>query len=75
MTHFITKYKNRKLYSLTTKGYVTLTSLTNEVKQGNHFEVTCHESGSDLTQLTLMQCVATLKLSQGELLSLIKGTQ
>jgi polyhydroxyalkanoate synthesis repressor PhaR len=53
----IKRYPNRKLYDTDAKRYVTLEELAALVQQGTDVHVVDHESGEDLTNLTLTQIV------------------
>ena len=49
----IKKFKNRKLYSKTTKGYVTLNYLVDKIKRNESFQVVEHGTNNDVTAKTL----------------------
>ena len=51
----IKRYSNRKLYDSEAARYVTLDELGDRIHQGEDISVVDHESGADLTALTLMQ--------------------
>lgn len=53
----IKRYPNRKLYDTEAKTYVTLDQLTALIQQGTELQVTDHETGEDLTNLTLTQII------------------
>lgn len=59
----IKKFKNRKLYSKTTKGYVTLTYLVDKIKRNESFQVVEHGTNTDITAKTLKQALTTVELS------------
>ncbi|MCB0045333.1 MAG: polyhydroxyalkanoate synthesis regulator DNA-binding domain-containing protein [Caldilineaceae bacterium] len=53
----IKRYPNRKLYNTESKRYVTLDEITELIQAGNNVQVIDHESGDDLTTLTLTQII------------------
>lgn len=53
----IKRYPNRKLYDTEAKRYVTLDEIAEMVRQGSDVRVTDHESGEDVTSLTLAQII------------------
>lgn len=53
----IKRYPNRKLYDTEAKQYVTLESIAEMIRAGEDVEVIDHESGDDLTSLTLSQII------------------
>jgi polyhydroxyalkanoate synthesis repressor PhaR len=53
----IKRYPNRKLYHLEAKQYVTLQQLAALIQAGQEVVVTDHETGEDLTNLTLTQII------------------
>lgn len=53
----VKRYPNRKLYDTEAKRYVTLEELTLMIRTGNDVQVIDHESGDDLTTLTLTQII------------------
>lgn len=53
----IKKYANRRLYDTSTSAYVTLSHLSELVKQGVDFEVRDAKSGADLTRSVLTQII------------------
>ena len=53
----IKRYPNRKLYDLEAKKYVTLDEIALIVREGQDVQVVDHESGDDLTNLTLSQII------------------
>lgn len=60
----IKKFKNRKLYSKTTKGYVTLTYLVDKIKRNESFQVVEHGTNLDVTAKTLRQALTSVELSE-----------
>lgn len=60
----IKKFKNRKLYSKTTKGYVTLTYLVDKIKRNESFQVVEHGTNLDVTAKTLKQVLTLVELSE-----------
>jgi polyhydroxyalkanoate synthesis repressor PhaR len=53
----IKRYPNRKLYDTEAKSYVTLDQITQLIRNGEEIQVVDHESGEDLTNLTLTQII------------------
>lgn len=53
----IKRYPNRKLYDTEAKRYVTLENIAQMIQQGEDVLVIDHESGEDLTNLTLSQII------------------
>jgi polyhydroxyalkanoate synthesis repressor PhaR len=53
----IKRYPNRKLYDTEAKSYVTLEQITQMIRNGEEVQVVDHESGEDLTNLTLTQII------------------
>lgn len=53
----IKRYPNRKLYDTEAKRYVTLDSIALMIQQGRDVQVIDHETGEDLTNLTLSQII------------------
>lgn len=53
----IKRYPNRKLYDTEAKRYVTLDNITQMIQQGQEILVIDHETGEDLTNLTLSQII------------------
>jgi polyhydroxyalkanoate synthesis repressor PhaR len=53
----IKRYPNRKLYDTEAKRYVTLEEVAELVRHGQEVRVTDHESGEDVTSLTLAQII------------------
>ena len=53
----IKRYPNRKLYDTEAKRYVTLDELAGLIQAGADIQVIDHESGEDLTNVTLTQVV------------------
>lgn len=51
----IKRYSNRKLYDSAAARYVTLDELGDRIRAGEEINVVDHESGADLTAMTLMQ--------------------
>ena len=49
----IKRYPNRKLYDTEAKRYVTLDSIALMIQHGRDVQVIDHETGEDLTNLTL----------------------
>lgn len=53
----IKRYPNRKLYDTEAKRYVTLETITQMIHDGQDVQVVDHETGEDLTNLTLSQII------------------
>jgi polyhydroxyalkanoate synthesis repressor PhaR len=53
----IKRYPNRKLYDTEAKQYITLDQIAEMIRAGHDVQVTDHESGEDLTTLTLSQVI------------------
>jgi polyhydroxyalkanoate synthesis regulator protein len=66
----IVKYKNRKLYSRTSKRYVNLTDIKEMVQEKKTVVVTDF-NGSDITSVTLAKVVALTDASVNELETII----
>jgi polyhydroxyalkanoate synthesis repressor PhaR len=56
-TVLIKRYPNRKLYNTDAKRYITLDSIAELIRDGYDVEVRDHESGEDLTGVTLSQII------------------
>lgn len=55
MTITIKRYANRKLYDTAAKKYVTLDGISHLVSEGQNVQVVDHETGEDITAVTLTQ--------------------
>ena len=53
----IKRYANRKLYNSQTKAYVTLEEIANLVRAGEDVCIIDHDSGADITTMTLAQVI------------------
>ncbi len=53
----IKRYPNRKLYDTNAKRYITLESISDLIVEGYDVEVKDHETGEDLTSVTLSQII------------------
>jgi polyhydroxyalkanoate synthesis repressor PhaR len=51
------RYSNRKLYDTESRQYVTLDEIGEMIQQGQEIKVIDHESGADITALTLAQII------------------
>jgi polyhydroxyalkanoate synthesis regulator protein len=60
----IKKFKNRKLYSKTTRGYVTLNYLVDKIRRNESFQVVDHVTNEDITTNTLKQALILVNLTQ-----------
>jgi len=56
-TVLIKRYPNRKLYNTDAKRYITLDTIADLIRDGNDVEVRDHETGEDLTGVTLSQII------------------
>ena len=54
----IKRYPNRKLYDTKAKQYITLEGISVLIQSGEHIQVLDHETGSDLTAVTLTQIIS-----------------
>ena len=64
----IKRYPNRKLYDTAAKAYVTLDAIADMVRAGEDVQVVDHETGEDLTTVTLSQIILELEKKQGHAL-------
>ena len=55
--HRIKKYANRKLYNVTTKGYVTMDDIAELVQSGEEITIIDNATGKDITQEIVSQLV------------------
>ena len=53
----VKKYGNRKIYSETTGSYVTMLELSDFVAEGRRVQVTCDQTGKDLTVESLARAL------------------
>lgn len=60
----IKRYPNRKLYDTEAKRYVTLEQIAQMIREGAEVSVVDHESGDDLTSLTLSQVILEMEKRQ-----------
>jgi polyhydroxyalkanoate synthesis regulator protein len=60
----IKKFKNRKLYSKTTKSYVTLNYLVDKLKRNETFQVVEHGTNLDITAKTLRQALSVSDVNE-----------
>ena len=65
----IKRYPNRKLYDTAAKRYVTLDELATQIQEGADVHVVDHESGEDLTNVTLTQIVLEQQKKSSSFLS------
>jgi polyhydroxyalkanoate synthesis repressor PhaR len=56
-TRIVKRYRNRKLYDINTSSYVTLSGVMDMVKSGHEVRVIDHETGQDITSVTLAQII------------------
>ena len=73
--HNLVKYKNRKIYSKTTKSYVNLDYIANLIKTKTPFTVTSKESGDNRNITTEIKATAIGELlkSDAELLNKVSS--
>jgi polyhydroxyalkanoate synthesis repressor PhaR len=64
----IKRYPNRKLYDTEAKQYITLDGIADLIRQGEEITVIDHNSGEDLTALTLTQIILEQEKRQSGLL-------
>jgi polyhydroxyalkanoate synthesis regulator protein len=69
----IKKFKNRKLYSKTTKSYVTLNYLVDKLRNKESFQVVEHGTNLDITSKTLKQALVTVDLTDDVIKKIILG--
>jgi len=69
----IKKFKNRKLYSKTTKSYVTLNYLVSKLRNKELFQVVEHGTNADITSKTLKQALVTVDLTDDVIKRIILG--
>jgi len=67
------KYANRKLYCPSLKRYMTLSELSDNIKDGLDIEVIDHQTKKDITIDTLKQTVLLSILTKKQLIDLIKN--
>lgn len=60
----IKRYPNRKLYDTEAKRYVTLEQISQMIREGAEVSVVDHETGDDLTSLTLSQIILEMEKRQ-----------
>lgn len=68
MMRVIKRYPNRKLYDTEAKAYVTLDGIADLIRAGADIQVVDHETGEDLTTVTLSQIILELEKRQGSAL-------
>ena len=64
----IKRYSNRKLYDTEARRYVSLSEVAVMIRQGQDVQVVDHDSGRDITSLTLFQILLGEEKRIGELL-------
>jgi len=55
MPRLIKKYSNRRMYDTKTSQPITLSQLADLIKQGEEIQVMGHQTGEDITSITLIQ--------------------
>jgi polyhydroxyalkanoate synthesis repressor PhaR len=68
MPVIIKRYANRKLYNTKTRAYVTLDDIGWMIQQGEDVTILDHESGNDITAVTLTQVIFDQEKRRGGLL-------
>ncbi len=66
------KYKNRKLYNPSTKGYASLEDIFRHVKNGGKVAVTDHKTKTDVTDSVLRQVVTVMPVHSEALVDFIR---
>ncbi len=61
----VKRYPNRKLYNTDAKSYVTLDQLAELIRAGEEVQILDHQSGEDLTAVTLTQIIFEQEKKQG----------
>jgi polyhydroxyalkanoate synthesis regulator protein len=71
----IKKFKNRKLYSKTTKSYVTLNYLVDKLRNKESFQVVEHGTNLDITSKTLRQALIVADVNDDAVRQLLVNGQ
>jgi polyhydroxyalkanoate synthesis regulator protein len=71
----IKKFKNRKLYSKTTKSYVTLNYLVDKLRNNESFRVVEHGTNEDITSKTLRQALVITEINDETVRQLLTNGQ
>lgn len=61
----IKRYPNRKLYNTSSKQYITLEGIADMIRSGEEVQIFDHNTGEDLTALTLTQIIFEQEKKQG----------
>lgn len=61
----IKRYPNRKLYNTEAKKYVTLDGIAELIRDGQEVQITDHQTGEDLTAVTLTQIIFEQEKKEG----------
>jgi polyhydroxyalkanoate synthesis repressor PhaR len=61
----IKRYPNRKLYNTAAKKYVTLEGIAELIRRGEEVQITDHQTGEDLTAVTLTQIIFEQEKKEG----------
>ena len=69
MPRLIKKYNNRRMYDTKTSQPITLSELAELIKQGEEIQVMGHQTGRDLTSVTLIQILLGQEKDKKELFS------
>jgi polyhydroxyalkanoate synthesis repressor PhaR len=71
MPRLIKKYSNRRMYDTKTSRPITLSEVADLIKQGKEIKVMGHQTGKDLTSITLIQILLGQEKNKKEVFSLI----
>jgi polyhydroxyalkanoate synthesis repressor PhaR len=61
----VKRYPNRKLYNTSAKQYITLEGVAHLIREGEEVQILDHETGEDLTALTLTQIIFEQEKKEG----------
>jgi polyhydroxyalkanoate synthesis repressor PhaR len=61
----VKRYPNRKLYNTSAKKYITLEGVAQLIREGEEVQILDHETGEDLTAVTLTQIVFEQEKKEG----------
>jgi len=67
MPRLIKKYNNRRMYDTKTSQPITLSELADLIKRGEQIQVVGHQTGKDLTSITLVQILLGEEKDEKEL--------
>ena len=69
----ILRYKNRKLYSKTKKGFVNLAEITTKIKNDESFQVIDYKTNADVTNQILKQILINTKINNHTIIRIVLG--